>query len=520
MKNTVNVGIIALAIVLSLFHSPLHAKPVCNLESLPKLPDITITAVTEETQGAPHCKVAGVIGPEIHFELLLPHKWNGKFVFGGGGGFVGSVVNVAASLYSAVQSGYATVGTDTGHQAHSLDASWALNNMERIVNFGHQAVHRTTVTAKALTKAYYQQDIARNYFIGCSRGGGQALMEAQRYPEDFDGIVSGAPAYNWTMGLGATLTQNMRVMYPDPNNLQEAIVGPKEQELLESSYLEKCDELDGIKDGILNDPRQCKFDVATLLCKGEKTDSCMSQAQLNAVKTYYEGPKDSKGNPLYYGFPFGSETSEGGWSMWVTGGLKYHQDSGDYQEGLGSDFPAPVVPNAQHAFGTNIMKYIIFHDPDWTYKNYNYDNLREDAKLAANTLNATNPDLSVFRKHSGKLLMFTGWSDTAISALGTIGYYDEVIAHDKKAENDVRLFMMPGVEHCWGGPGPSYTNFLAEIDKWVETGKAPEQTTAYWLDGKFQPTGSRLICAYPKVAQYDGKGDAQDVSSFSCVGGN
>jgi len=496
------------------------AIPICAVESLPSLPDVTITSVSQEIQPAPHCKIAGVIGPEIHFELLLPEKWNGKFVFGGGGGFVGSVVNVAESLYGAVQSGYATVGTDTGHQAHSLDASWGLNNMERIVNFGHQAVHRSTVTVKALTRAYYHKDIARNYFIGCSRGGGQALMEAQRYPEDFDGIVSGAPAYNWTMGLGAGMTQNMRVMYPDPSNLQEAVVGPKEQALIEASYLEMCDELDGIKDGILNDPRQCKFDVAKLLCKGNKTDSCLSKTQLNAVNTYYKGPKDSKGNALYYGFPFGGETSAGGWSRWVTGGLKYLEDAGDFQEGMGSDFPAPKVPNAQHPFGTNIMKYFVYHDPDWTYKNYNYDTLREDATLASNTLNATNPDLSAFRKQGGKLLMFTGWSDAAISALGTIGYYDEVVAHDKTAVNDMRLFMMPGVDHCLGGPGPSYTNFLTEIDNWVESGEAPDQTAAYWLDEKFQPTGSRLLCAYPKVARYDGKGDTRDVSSFSCVSPN
>jgi feruloyl esterase len=182
--------ITATLIVLALFNPPLHAQPVCKLESLPQLPDVTITSVTQETQFAPHCKVAGVIGPEIHFELLLPEKWNGKFVMGGGGGFVGSVVNVALS-YGALQSGYATVGTDTGHQGHPLDASWALNNMERIVNFGHKAVHRTAVTAKALIKAYYKQDIARNYFLGCSRGGGQALMEAQRYPDDFEGIVAG-----------------------------------------------------------------------------------------------------------------------------------------------------------------------------------------------------------------------------------------------------------------------------------------------------------------------------------------
>ena len=197
----------------------------CKPKTLPTLPGVRIMSVTKEVDPVSHCKVAGVIGPEIHFALLLPDQWNGKFVMGGGGGFVGVVVNTALA-YGALQSGYATVGTDTGHQGHPLDASWALNNMERLVNFGHQAVHRTAVTAKALTRAYYQQAIAHSYFTGCSRGGGQALMEAQRYPEDFDGIVSGAPAYNWLM-LGATATQINQVMYPDPENLQEALVGPK-----------------------------------------------------------------------------------------------------------------------------------------------------------------------------------------------------------------------------------------------------------------------------------------------------
>ena len=502
---------------LALFHAPLYAKSVCKLESLTQLPDVGITSVTHETQGASHCKVAGKIGQEIHFELLLPDDWNGKFVFGGGGGYVGSVVNVAESLYGAVKSGYATVGTDTGHQAHSLDASWALDNMERIVNFGHQAVHRTTVTAKSLIKAYYQQDIARNYFLGCSRGGGQGLMAAQRYPNDFDAIAAGAPAYNWTGQLGAGMLQIQQAMYPDPTNLQEAIVGPKEQELIESSYLAMCDETDGIKDGILNDPRDCKFDVVTLLCKGSKTDQCLSQQQLDAVKTYYDGPKDSKGNSLYYGFPFGAETSPTGWSRWLTGGLKYQDDSGEFQAGIGSDFKAPVSPNGMFPFGTNFLKYLVYHDPNWSYVGYDWDNYTKDSTLVGATLNATNPDLSAFRKQGGKLLMFTGWSDAGISALATLGYYKSVIAHDKTAAEDVRLFMMPGVDHCWGGVGPSYVNFLTDLDKWAETGQAPEQTAAYWLDENIQLNGSRLLCAYPKIAKYDGKGDTRDVSSFSCV---
>lgn len=491
--------------------------PVCAKESLPTLPDVTINSVTQESAPAPHCKVAGVIGPEIHFELLLPEKWNGKFVMGGGGGFVGLVINSALS-YGPLQAGYATVGTDTGHKGHPLDASWALNNLERLVNFGHLSVHRTAVTAKALTKAYYQKDISNNYFVGCSRGGGQALMEAQRYPEDFDGIVAGAPARDWTMGLGAGTTQINQKMYPDPNNLQQAVIGPKEQELIESSYLEMCDELDGIKDGILNDPMSCKFDVATLLCNGAKTDSCLSKEQLAAVKTVYEGPKDAQGNKMYSGFAFGGENSAGGWPRWLTGGLKFQTGLDEFQDGIDlGDTVAPVAPSAHFAFGNGVMKYFVYNDPDWSYKNYNFENFRKDAELAANTLNASNPDLSAFRKRGGKLLMFTGWSDSAITPLGTIAYYEEVLEHDKTAADDTRLFMMPGVEHCSRGPGPSFTNYLDEIDKWVESGKAPEQTPAYWLDEKFQPNGSRLICAYPKVAKYDGKGDTRDVSSFSCA---
>lgn len=488
----------------------------CNIEGLPSLPDVNIISATQEISPAPHCKVAGVIGPEIHFELLLPEKWNGKFVMGGGGGYVGSVVNVAEDLYGAVSSGYATAGTDTGHQAHSLDASWAQNNMERIVNFGHQAVHRTKVTAKALIESYYQQDISRNYFIGCSRGGGQGLMAAQRYPDDFDAIAAGAPAYNWTGQLGAAMVQVQQAMYPDPDNLQEAIIGPKEQALIESSYLAACDALDGIKDGILNDPRDCKFDVGALLCK-ETDGQCLSQQQLDAVRVYYEGPKDNKGNSLYYGYPLGGETSPTGWSLWLTGGLKYTDNSGDFQAGTRSDFEAPVTPNAMFPFSTNFLKYMVYHNPDWAYTGYNWDNYVEDSTLIGATLNATNPDLSKFRKKGGKLLMFTGWTDAGISPLATLGYYESVIEHDNTAAEDVRLFMMPGVDHCLGGVGPSFANFLTDLDKWVESGKAPEQTTAFWLDEKFQPSGSRLLCAYPEVAQYDGKGDTRDAASFSCV---
>ncbi len=269
---------------------------LCSLESLPQLPDVTITSVTKETGPAPHCKVAGVIGTEIRFELLLPDEWNGKFAMGGGGGFVGFVINSAQLYFGAVQSGYATVGTDSGHQGHPMDGSWALNNTERILNFGHVAVHRTAVTAKELTKGDYGKDIDRSYFTGCSTGGRQALMEAQRYPEDFDGIVSGAPPLNLTAIMGAAMTQTTNAMYPDPTDLEAAVIGPEEQELIASKILGMCDALDGLEDGILNDPPQCDFDIKSLACEAGNTEGCLTEEQVRAAKVIYDGPKDKHGS--------------------------------------------------------------------------------------------------------------------------------------------------------------------------------------------------------------------------------
>ena len=226
------------------------------------------------------------------------------------------------------------------------------------------------------------------------------------------------------------------------------------------------------------------------MCQGKKTDACLTKEQISAVKAIYDGPKDKQGE-LFYGLPFGGETSPGGWPRWLTGGLKFQSDVNEFQGGIEvGDYPAPIVPNAHFGFGNGIMKYFVYHDPDWTYENYNFDSFRDDTELVGETLNATNPDLSAFRERGGKLIMFTGWSDAAITALGTIGYYDEVIAHDKTAANDVRLFMMPGVEHCFDGPGPSWVNWLEVLDKWVDKGKAPDEVAAYFVDKK--NAGSRF----------------------------
>jgi feruloyl esterase len=314
----------------------------CSLESLRNLPDVRITSVTEES---------------------APDDWNGKFVFGGGGGFVGFVVNTALG-YGVLQKGYATVGTDTGHQGHPLDASWALNNLERVVSFGHQAVHRTTVTAKALVADFYGRDSSSNLFFGCSRGGGQALMEAQRYPEDFDGIVAGAPAFNWTVELGGRNAQLNQAMYPDPNNLDFATFTPEAQQFMGEAVLRQCDLLDGIEDGILNNPLECKIDVDQFACADGQTGACLTPAQVEAAKRVYEGLVID-GEQVWPGYAPGAKIGENGWTRWISGGLVASAE-GDFQEGitLEEDFPAPVAPSAHFAFGNGIMKYLVFQDPD------------------------------------------------------------------------------------------------------------------------------------------------------------
>ena len=200
--------------------------------------------------------------------------------------------------------------------------------------------------------------------------------------------------------------------------------------------------------------------------------------------------------------------------------MKHLSSLDEFQGGVDTgDFEAPVVPSAFYGFGNGIMKYFVYNDPDWTYEDYDFDTLARDSARIADTLNATDPDLSSFRDRGGKLILYSGWSDAAVPAAGVIGYYEAVLAHDQTAAADVRLFMMPGVEHCFGGPGPSWLNYLEVIDTWVEAGEAPDQLTAFWLNEQMQPEGSRPVCAYPAYPVYKGSGDPRDASSFSCVAG-
>ena len=429
-----------------------------------------------------HVVLHGIIGRTIHFELLLPEGWNQRFVMGGGGGLVGSVQN-AARHYA--NQGYATVGTDTGHQAGGTDGSWALNNMEALVNFGHLAVHRTAEVAKALIRAYYGQGPAKSYFYGCSRGGGQALMEAQRYPEDFDGVVSGAPAFDWT-GIAAMGVHMAQTLYPDPDHLNQTWLGREDLEHLYEGIMEQVDAQDGLKDGIINDPTEVTFDLSQV--------PGLSNAQRTLIEAIYQGPIRG-GRSLYPGFPLGAEAGDGGWYHWITG-------------------PVPGAVSLSYAFSTQIMKYFLFNDPDWDYASYDFSNWEKDSELAGSVLNAVNPNLKAFSSRGGKLILWHGWSDAALPAQATLDYYQQVLAFDPKAMDYARLFMIPGCYHCGGGPGISQVDWLAVLVDWVEEGKAPDRIVAHKNATSDLPEQTRPLYPYPDRAQYDGQGDASQASSF------
>ena len=270
-----------------------------ELESL-DIPDVWNLKSEIVDDGTVYCKLLGTISKEIHFELLLPLNWNQRFVMGGGGGFVGSIQNAAGHK---VHEGYATVGTDTGHEGSGIKADWAYNNMERQLNYGYLAVHRTAEVAKNIVTQYYCQAPAYNYFIGCSRGGGQAMHEAQKYAQDFDGIVAAAPVISFT-ATGAEFIQNSQALFPDPNQLTKATLSPSHVEILQEAVLKQCDLLDGVKDKIINDPRACDFDYSLLpgCVDGEVSDQCFTEAQIEVVKAIYAGA-ENQDTVFYPGFP-------------------------------------------------------------------------------------------------------------------------------------------------------------------------------------------------------------------------
>ena len=442
------------------------------------LPDVRITSAEKVTTVKPHCKVFGVIGKEIKFEVLLPDDWNNIFIMGGGGGFVGTIQNAARS---SVNQGFATSGTDTGHDgSKSPGAEWALNNMERQLNFGHLAVHRTAEVSKAIIQSYYGSHPEFSYFIGCSRGGGQAMMEAQRYPEDFDGIVVGAPAFSWT-AIAAEAVQNTQAVYPA--GFSKPLLTDDHIRILQEAVLRQCDMTDGVKDSILNNPADCKFDFSSLpKCPGDvHGKECFTTAQINAIKKIYEGA-DAGHGITYPGFPYGGEYEPGGWMTWIVGSVEIAKKN--------------IYPSLHSYFGIEIFKYLILQDPGWDYTLYDFRGYEKELRYAAAYLDATSTDYSGFRDRKGKIIFWHGWNDPALSAFATIDHYNAVKKADPDVSNYMRLYLLPGVLHCGGGEGPSGVDWIALIRDWVEKNIAPDKIIAVKnVSGKI--VMSRPVFPYP-----------------------
>lgn len=482
--------------------------PCLELKKM-KLPDLTVLKVESKTKdtirsqepwippvviNVPFCKLEGRISKEIYFELLLPQKWNNRFLMSGNGGFAGSIQN---NLLSYLNKGYAIVGTNTGHTGSGIQADWALNNMERQLNFGQLAVHRTAVVSKSIIEKFYCTAPAYSYFLGCSRGGGQGMVEAQQFPDDFNGIVAGAPAFDWP-AIGAKFIRECQANYPDPNDLKHPVITNDNLKFLQKFVFEQCDQLDGLSDRILNDPRNCQIDFSKLPeCPGDIAASgCFTKQQLNAVKAVYE-PLIIDNKQVYPGFPPGIEAENGSWDVWISGTSPFMQGS----------------PSLHYAFGTEMFKYMVYSDPSWNYSQYDFKNFFRETAFAAAFLNATNTDYTSFKKLNRKMIMYHGWNDPALSALATIQHYEDAMKKDNDLRSGIRLFMLPGVLHCGGGTGPGEVDWVVLIQDWVEKNKAPERVVfSKTQNGKAVMT--RPVFPYPKKAVYNGNGDANNEKNF------
>jgi feruloyl esterase len=451
------------------------------------------------------CRVAGVIKPsadsDIRFEVWLPSEgWNGKFQGVGNGGFAG-VINWMG-LAAALRGGYATASTDTGHQAGGTDALWALNHPEKIVDFGHRAIHEMTVQGKAITKAFYGSAPKRSYFNSCSNGGRQALMEAQRYPEDYDGIIAGAPANYWIYLL-TTAARNIKATV----GTEGAYIPSAKLPAIQAAARKACDASDGSTDNLVGDPGACRFDPSVLACQGAENDQCLTPPQLKALRTLYDGLRDPKGKLLFPGYSPGGEAEPGGWGQWITGS-------------------APER-SLLFAFGTNFFKYMLYNDPNWDYKTFDLQkDLAAAQKKLSPILDSADPDLSKFAARGGKLLLFHGWCDAAIPPAAAIQYYESVQKKmgARRVAEFVRLYMVPGMQHCGGGSGPSNfdqngvgngdpaSSMPSALEAWVERGVAPGSIVASGPQGLKRP-----LCPHPQVARQKTSGDFKDPANFACV---
>lgn len=503
------------------------SRPACTVEGIQSLvrAPIRIAAAghAEAQQGVPsHCAATGFVehGTHIGFSVALPDDWNGKVLFFGIGGFGG----VLESLQRGIARGYATGTTDTGHHGASLeDATWALNNPAGIVNHYETGVELAAQALKGITAAYYGRVPSYAYFEGCSAGGRQGLVEAQRFPSTFDGIIAAAPAWNY-LPLLMSFIENGNEILKSPDNW----VPPEAFAQVDRMVLEQCDALDGLKDDIVFDPRECKPDLRALLCRGGQRDaSCLTAAQLRTVDKLVQ-PPFARNRAGYFGFRLtGSERTTGyswGWSEWFFGASPPQVDGAGRLAFAGNGLPpgGSVRGPNQFVLGEQFFRYIAVGDARFDARSFKLDrDARKLEERLGELINADDADLSRFVHTGGKLLIWHGWSDPAIPAEMAIDLYTRIVRDTRpqsgpsSVRDSVRLFMVPGVQHCGGGTGLTAFDALDALEQWVERGHAPEWIAASQLV-EAKPVRSRPLCAHPRVARYRGSGNPDDATSFAC----
>jgi tannase/feruloyl esterase len=487
------------------------AKEECTVANLQQRApsDTTVTAAAimpAEGKTPEYCRVDGHVatpGNTVSFRLGLPAAWNGKLLFEGVGGFGGSI----GQLTTGLEKGYASASTDTGHQGTATDASWALNNPAKRIDFAYRGTHVTAVAARALSQAYYGSAPRRAYFNGCSNGGRQALMEAQRYPEDFDGIIAGDPSFGAMGQIRRTLAY--QTLLSSGHFLSAAKIS-----LLAKAVLDSCDAQDGLADGLITDPRVCTFRPETLKCAGADGPNCLTSAELETVNAIH-GDLKGPGGRLLPRFPLGHEDGTSGWQSWVTGASDPQQRA-DNTLALTGRMPLGF------SFQDGYLRYLAFEGADGTFdwRTFNLDRDGPRLQPFMDVFSPTNPDLSKLRSRGGKLILYHGWADPALSALVTIAYYDDVVKKAggrQQSDRFVELYVVPGMHHCQGtGPGPNRFDMLTALDDWVERGSTPSRVVAsHTANGVVDRT--RPLCPYPQVAKYSGRGSVDAAENFVCA---
>ncbi|MGZ8281716.1 MAG: tannase/feruloyl esterase family alpha/beta hydrolase [Allosphingosinicella sp.] len=430
---------------------------------------------------AAFCRVAGVIEQEIRFEVWLPPQWNQRLLGVGNAGLTGGINYPALS--TGIARGFATASTDTGHVTpdNFFDASWIEDHPDRVENFGRRAHHLLAETARRVVRAYYGRAPYRSYYDGCSSGGWQGLTEAQQFPSDYDGILAGAPANNF-------VRLQTRKFWLDALSRETPAgdLAPPQIALLSAAALAECDPADGVTDGIIGDPQGCRFDPAALLCREGQSEGCLTPAQAERARRIYGPARTPAGTQLYPGNAYGV-------------------------------VPFVVIPGVDQE--PMLMKLLPAAERSWTPETFDPD--RDFPALEARfgaVLGAWNPDLRRFRRGGGKLIVYHGWSDALLSPFNSVGYHQAVAA--EMSPEDVgdffRLFMVPGMDHCRGGPGTDRFDLLGALVAWVEQGEAPDRVVA---SGRTADGGTRTrpLCPHPQVARYDGEGDSDDAGNFQCV---